>query len=185
MPPLDIIWVAIGLVWLAGSLTSKKTVRSAPATFTVVHIILLIMAGLLLFTRWFEPTVLGTQILPSNLGVYYTGLALAALGAAFAIWARLYLGRNWSGFVTVKQDHELIRSGPYALVRHPIYTGFLLAIFGTAIVEAQIRGFLAFVIFSIAWHFKARVEERFMVEQFGQQYEVYRCQVKGLIPYIL
>lgn len=185
MTPLDGIWVAIGVVWLCGILVSKKTVRTATSGFTVVHIVLMTLAVFLLFTRRFEPTVLGTRIVPSSEGAYYTGLVLTALGGALAIWARLFLGRNWSGFVTVKENHELVRSGPYAFVRHPIYAGFLLAILGTAIVEGQIRGFIAFVIALIAWHFKAQLEERFMVDQFGPQYEVYRQQVKALIPFIL
>ena len=77
---------------------------------------------------------------------YWLGLIMVAAGIAFAVWARHYLGRNWSGTVTVKQDHELIRSGPYRLVRHPIYTGLLLAILGTAVAFGEWRGLLAFAL---------------------------------------
>ena len=81
---------------------------------------------------------------------------MVAAGLAFAVWARVYLGRNWSGTVTVKQDHELIRSGPYGFVRHPIYTGLLLAMLGTAIAIGEWRGLVAFALFTIGFLLKLR-----------------------------
>lgn len=185
MTPLDFIWIVIAVVWLTGGLLSKRSVKRAPAGFTLLHSAALICAGLLIFSRWFENTPLAIRIVPATPAFYYSGLVLAALGAAFAIWARLLLGRNWSGFVVVKQDHELIRSGPYAIVRHPIYSGFLLVILGAAIVEGEFRAFLGLAIVLIAWHTKARREEQLMIGQFGEQYEDYRRRVKALIPYVL
>ena len=93
-----------------------------------------------------------------------------------------HLGRNWSGTVTVKENHELIRSGPYAIVRHPIYTGLLLAVLGTAIVFGEWRGLLAFCFLTIALLLKLQREERFMEESFPDTYPSYRAQVPALIP---
>jgi len=105
-------------------------------------------------------------------------------GVAFAIWARLILGRNWSGMVTVKQDHELIRRGPYALVRHPIYTGIAFAGIGTAIFYGEISGLIVIVaMLSVLLH-KMKVEERFMTEQFGSAYTDYQEKTKAFLPLV-
>jgi protein-S-isoprenylcysteine O-methyltransferase Ste14 len=105
-------------------------------------------------------------------------------GVAFAIWARVTLGRNWSGTVTIKQDHELIRTGPYALVRHPIYTGIMFAVLGTAIFDGEIRSIILIVAtFSLLIH-KMRMEEQFMTEQFGSGYTNYRQNTKALVPFV-
>ena len=102
-----------------------------------------------------------------------------------AIWARVALGRNWSGTVTIKQYHQLIRTGPYSVVRHPIYSGLLLALLGTALAVGETRGLVALAGAFLMGIFKARTEERFMIEQFGSQYEDYRKRTKALVPFIL
>jgi protein-S-isoprenylcysteine O-methyltransferase Ste14 len=94
------------------------------------------------------------------------------------------LGSNWSGTVTVKQNHELIRSGPYAIVRHPIYSGFLLGLLGTALSVGEARGLIALALAFVGWFVKARVEEQFMVEQFNGDYVRYIRDVKRLIPFV-
>ena len=95
------------------------------------------------------------------------------------------LGRNWSGIVTVKQDHELVRSGPYRWVRHPIYTGLLIAFVGTAISRGEWRGVLAvLIVFAALWR-KLQLEERWMIETFGDAYLRYRAEVRALIPFVL
>jgi protein-S-isoprenylcysteine O-methyltransferase Ste14 len=125
-----------------------------------------------------------TRFVPSTLGWQSFGAALTVAGVAVAIWSRFYLGRNWSGTVTVKQDHELIRSGPYGVVRHPIYSGGLLAILGTAIYVGEVRGLGALVLALIAWKIKSLHEESFMESEFGEQYLQYRQQVKALVPFV-
>ena len=106
-------------------------------------------------------------------------------GLLFTIWARLYLGRNWSGVVTLKKDHELVRGGPYRFVRHPIYSGLLLAIAGSAVVRGEWRGVLALIIAFVALWRKLRLEERWLGEAFGEQYAAYRAEVAALIPFVL
>ena len=105
-------------------------------------------------------------------------------GLLFAIWAREHLGSNWSRSVTIKQGHELIITGPYAAVRHPIYTGILAGFLGTAIALSQVRGFIVLVlIFLILW-VKLRMEEQWMRSQFGETYATYAHQTAALVPYL-
>ena len=111
-------------------------------------------------------------------------VALVVAGALFALWARFYLGGNWSAGVTVKQNHELVCKGPYAVVRHPIYSGFLCSMLGTALYLGEMRGLAAVGFTLIGWKLKSIQEEAFMREQFGAQYDSYRAKVKGLIPLI-
>ena len=109
-------------------------------------------------------------------------IALVALGLSFSVAARVWLGRNWSSMVTVKHDHELIRSGPYALVRHPIYTGLLA---GSALMLGNWRALIGFALIAGALVRKLRIEERFMAQQFGEEYARYREQVAMLVPFLL
>jgi protein-S-isoprenylcysteine O-methyltransferase Ste14 len=88
------------------------------------------------------------------------GAAVTIAGLLFAVWAREHLGSNWSRSVTIKQGHELITSGPYAVVRHPIYTGILTGLLGMAIVIFQVRGFIVFVLIFLAFWIKLRMEEQ-------------------------
>jgi protein-S-isoprenylcysteine O-methyltransferase Ste14 len=106
------------------------------------------------------------------------------LGVAFATWARLQLGGNWSSSVTIKQGHTLVRRGPYTIVRHPIYTGLLLATLGVAIIVGEYRGLFGVGVLFLAYWLKSSREERFMLEQFDGEYRQYQGQVKALIPYI-
>jgi protein-S-isoprenylcysteine O-methyltransferase Ste14 len=112
----------------------------------------------------------------------YIGLALTAAGCGFAIWARLTLGSNWSGRATVKAGHELIVSGPYALARHPIYTGLLVAAAGTALARGEWRCILGIALIIIAFLIKMSHEEKLMLQTFPDAYPRYRQRVKALIP---
>jgi protein-S-isoprenylcysteine O-methyltransferase Ste14 len=115
----------------------------------------------------------------------FAGLALTIGGVGVAAWARLLLGANWSAAITIKQDHQIIRRGPYALVRHPIYSGGLLALLGTAIAFGELRGLAGFTLVFSAWWMKSRLEESFLESQFGASYAQYKREVKGLIPFVL
>ena len=123
--------------------------------------------------------------MPDAPGARIIGLVLTSGGMFFTVWARLQLGSNWSGVVTIKQQHTLVVRGPYRLVRHPIYSGLLLAILGTAITYGRIRCFLGLGLAFASWLAKSRIEERFLIRQFGSAYEDYCRQVKALIPFVL
>ena len=113
---------------------------------------------------------------------FWAGALVTAAGLGFTVWARIHLGRNWSGSVTLKQGHELVLTGPYALVRHPIYTGLLVAFAGTALARAEWRGVLAVLIAWAALGRKLRVEERWMAGNFGERYAQYMARVPALVP---
>jgi len=97
----------------------------------------------------------------------------------------VWIGRNWSGRVTIKQQHELIQDGPYSLVRHPIYSGFLLALLGTAMVRGELHGLIGFALAALGWTFKLRTEEAFLAQQFGNAYLDYKQRVKALVPFVV
>lgn len=178
-------WILAGLVWLAAAFFVKRTERNEPLASRLFQLAWALVAAVLLsFPRWpWGP--LGIRVIPRSLLLGLLGLAMTWGGIAFAIWARFYIGRNWSGRVTIKQDHELIRSGPYAIVRHPIYAGFLAALAGTTIAIGQIRAILALAIITVGLHFKARTEEKFMRQQFGEEYARYEREVKSVIPWVV
>jgi protein-S-isoprenylcysteine O-methyltransferase Ste14 len=116
---------------------------------------------------------------------FWLGASVTIAGLLFAVWAREHLGRNWSSSVTIKQGHELITTGPYAVVRHPIYTGILTGFLGMAIAISQVRGFIVFALFLLAFWIKLRREEQWMRSQFGEVYVTYAHQTAALVPYVL
>jgi len=180
--PIGVLWLAWLAYWLVAARNVKPTRRQESWANRSLTVALIVPAALLMTVRARWLPWLGARFLPDKSIVYLLGLLLVMAGLAFAVWARVYLGRNWSGTVTVKENHELIRSGPYAIVRHPIYTGLLLAMLGTAIVLGEWRGLLSFCFLSAAFWFKLRREERFMADSFPDTYPSYRAQVSALIP---
>ena len=179
------IWIGVGLVWLAGTVKVKPAVRRQGAAGRWQHIAVMALAFGLLFSSSARVGPLVWRWLPDSAIMAWTGLALTAAGCAYAVWARLLLAGNWSGSVTIKQDHELVRKGPYAIVRHPIYSGALLAMLGTALVQGELHGLAAVVLAFFGFLTKSRVEEAFMTSQFGPDYVQYQRDVKALIPFVL
>lgn len=179
-------WLAYGGVWLVTAFRLKPVVRVSDSGSRMGQLLILACAAELLFGRPTGIALLDARCLPALAGLAGLGIALTAAGAAFSIVARLYLGQNWSATATIKQDHELIRRGPYALVRHPIYTGTLMAAIGTAVALGRIRDLLALPLVIVGFWLKARSEERLLMSNFGDRYAAYRCEVRGaIIPYIL
>jgi protein-S-isoprenylcysteine O-methyltransferase Ste14 len=182
---VDAAWIVAGIVWMVGALGTKRTARAQSSGSRLIDISLAALAFALLFNDRFAIGLLARRFVPYSLVIAYAGLALTLTGIGFAIWARVFLGRNWSAIVTIKQDHQMVRNGPYALVRHPIYSGFLLALLGSALVLGEVRGLVAVGLAFLAWWFKSRLEEKFMEQQFGEEYAVYKRRVKALIPFVL
>jgi protein-S-isoprenylcysteine O-methyltransferase Ste14 len=183
---VPVLWIAWFIYWRIASAGVKAARRRESPASRAAHIVPLVLAALLLWVRTVpDGGVLFRRFLAPTEAAYWTGTLLVALGLAFSVWARLYIGRNWSATVTVKEDHELIRRGPYALVRHPIYSGLLLAFIGSAVVRGEWRGVLAVLIVIAALWRKLRLEERWMSETFGDQYRDYRKHTAALIPFVL
>ncbi len=182
--PLAVLWLAWLAYWIIAARNVKPTRRRESLVSRLMIIVLTALVAVLLALRGQKLTSLHARFLPQTMIAYWLGLLMVVLGLAFAVWARAHPGRNWSGTVTVKEDHELIRTGPYGIVRHPIYTGLLFAILGTAVAFCDWHGLLAFGFLTLAFLFKLRREERFMSESFPNEYPRYRAEVPALIPFI-
>ena len=122
------LWAAWFLYWAVSAIGSKATARRESFASRLAYLVPLVVGGLLIGSRQGRWALLATRLWPPSAIAGWSGVALLAAGLAFSVWARVHLGANWSGDVTVKEGHELIRSGPYAWVRHPIYTGLIVAL---------------------------------------------------------
>lgn len=180
-----IIWIVFLLYWIISARKLKAIKRREPFHERVLYMLPMMLSYVLLFNDQLTFTALGRRFVPLDPRIGVSGVVVTALGVAFAIWARLHLGENWSATVTVKTGHELIESGPYRAVRHPIYTGMLVATAGSALALGQARGLLALVVISVGFYFKARKEERYMFSEFGEKYQAYSRRTGMLLPRFL
>jgi protein-S-isoprenylcysteine O-methyltransferase Ste14 len=174
-------WYLFVIVWIVASLWVKTTKAAEPLMSRLAYGSLMALGFYLLFSRR-AFGILGTRFITDAEWLAVAGIVLTFGGVALSIWARLILGENWSAKVTRKVDHELIRSGPYAFVRHPIYSGLLLATIGTAIFVGQWRGLIAVPLVLLSESIKAKREEQFMIEEFGETYQQYREQTWFIAP---
>lgn len=173
-----LVWLGY---WIATSNAVKSTARKEASRSRTLQSIPLIVGGALVVL----PDPVARALVPdgAQLGLLqYVGFAILLAGLLFSVWARVHLGTNWSVSVTLKDDHELIRSGPYGLVRHPIYTGCLLALVGAALIGGEWRGALGVVLIFVSLAYKVRVEESWLTGHFGTAYTRYRSEVAALIP---
>ncbi len=182
--PLVILWTVFGVAWILPAVFGKRTIRRQSSGSRILQLVLLLVAYGLMVDGSLGWDLLNRRVVPAGTASLWSGYGLLLAGMLFAGWARIFLGGNWSSSVTLKQDHTLVRSGPYRIVRHPIYTGLLVALLGTAIVLGELRCFIGVVLAAIAWKIKSISEEALMVQEFGDQYTRYRLQVKGLVPYL-
>lgn len=181
------IWLILIVFWLVLSRNVKVTVRRQAALPRLLNLALLYAAAALLAGPFVPVHWLTLRILPGSHWRLWCGIGalLTLLGVLFTIWARIYIGRNWSSVAAVKANHELITSGPYRWVRHPIYSGLVLGFLGTAIAIGQWRGALAVALSLIAIVQRIVIEERLMREQFGAVYDAYAQRVRALVPGIV
>jgi len=162
--------------------TTKRTKRRESVLERIRHILPLLIGFWFLFGRTLYLPWLHFRLLPSLPAIWWAGLSLTLLGVGFAIWARLSLGSNWSGTVTLKDDHELIRKGLYSRVRHPIYSGILLGVIGTGMIHGQLRDLLGFLLLYASFYFKARREESFLQQEFGPNFAEHQRQTGMFLP---
>lgn len=178
---IEASWIALGLYWAYSARDVKNAVINESTSLRVFRFGMLVLV-FALFANWLKVPLLETRFISLTLPVLWCGAALTVAGIALAIWARWRLGRNWSDKVVIKEDHELIRSGPYRFLRHPIYTGALLGIAGTALAIGEWRGVLAFVALSANYFVKAKREEALLAAQFGEDFTEHKGHTGFFLP---
>jgi protein-S-isoprenylcysteine O-methyltransferase Ste14 len=182
------LWLVFIGYWTLSAFGVKKDVKRSGTWGTTILVRLAVIA---IITYWLNqgsmrPTLTRLSALTDHpsLIVQILGIALTAAGVAFAIWARVHLGRNWSPVPALKEEHELITSGPYRYVRNPIYTGILFATLGSALAGGLML-FIVFLVCLVAFVYRVFAEDRLMMQQFPNSYPEYRRRTKALIPYIV
>ena len=185
---LDVIgycWGIFCVIWLLAAFCTKRSVYRESTAHRLRYVVPVLLGGFLLFRGNRFPDPLNHRVIPHVDALVWTGVVLCVAGLLVCIWARFALGRNWSGVVTLKGEHELITRGPYAWVRHPIYTGLLTMAVGTAVVRGHLAGIIAMPFIFVSFWIKLRYEEKVMSEKFPDEYAAYQQRVKRLIPFVL
>lgn len=175
-----LIWVTFIIYWAVSAIGVKKNIQGSSWGRSFVIRILLIIIILQFLQATSFAQFLDIQF---SYGLQVVGVIILAAGVAFAIWARRHLGRDWSGTPSMKEGHELVTSGPYRFVRHPIYTGITVAFIGSALVNG-FAWIIIFVIFTALLLFRIPKEEGYMMQLFPDRYPEYKRRTKALIPFV-
>lgn len=175
-------WYLFAGYWAITWLRVKRTKAREKSVDRLITLVVVVIAYNLLFAQWLRIGPLRLRFLPEDPRIAWAGIAVTCLGVAVALWARHSLGEYWSARVTLKEGHQLISTGPYGFVRHPIYTGMLLGSVGTALVVGEWRGVLAVVMLLAAHSRKAMREESMLTAEFGEEYTAYRQKTGFLFP---
>jgi protein-S-isoprenylcysteine O-methyltransferase Ste14 len=178
----EIAWIVFVVYWFYSARQLKTVKRREPYAERIVYLALMASAYFLVLNDQISVGRLAKRFVPDAPWIGATGVAITAAGVALAIWARRHLGQNWSATVTLKEGHELIRSGPYGRIRHPIYTGMLIAFAGTALALGEYRGLLGFAVATSTFFFKAKKEERYLVQEFGDRFQEHTRHTGMFLP---
>jgi protein-S-isoprenylcysteine O-methyltransferase Ste14 len=189
-PPLlvRLLWLAFAVCWLVLAQFNKKASRGAPR-WAAWRLRLAILVAVILLVRFRRHAVasfalsVNHALLHSSTALQWVGVGLCLAGFGFAVWARVHIGRNWGMPMSLREGHELVTSGPYAYVRHPIYSGLMLALIGSALTMGLLL-LLILPLYFAYFIFSARSEERTMLAQFPDAYPAYRRRTKMLIPFV-
>ena len=176
------LWLAWVVAWQFAAPFTAPTRSAQSAVARLSHRVPIWFGWALLFIPARNLGLLHDPFVPYYDWIPWFGTATVAFGLGFAGWARVHLGRFWSGRVVLKADHALVRTGPYALTRHPIYTGLLLAFAGTAVARGDIAALAGLSLLVWGFSLKARQEERLLLGHFGEAYRVYQREVPALVP---
>jgi protein-S-isoprenylcysteine O-methyltransferase Ste14 len=174
-----LLWIVFIAYWSATAKKASATKSSESKESRAVHENLLVASFVLLFI---PVPGLTARFLPESNAFVVAGLVVQASAFLLAVWARQHLGRNWSGAVTVTVDHQLVRSGPYGLVRHPIYTAMLGMFAGTALRSGELHALFGFILLAAAYVRKIRIEEDSLRRVFGSEYGDYSRTTGALVP---
>ena len=181
---IALCWVVLIAVWITAACFAKRTVERRGHRLRSIWWIVAIL--LVATTSQWTGLAKGLSLWRATPGLAVVAAAVTASGLSVALWARAALARNWSAAVVLKDQHDLIERGPYAFVRHPIYTGVLLMIFGTVAISGAGAGVFVFAALVAGLIVKARREERLLTAHFPEQYQRYRARVRArLIPFLL
>jgi protein-S-isoprenylcysteine O-methyltransferase Ste14 len=179
---INVLWLIFVAYWLISAFKRKQTKSRESMLQRLSYVVPLWLMWMLLFRGIVQFPWLNMRFLPDAATTVWIGTALTAAGIAVACWARYHLGENWSGTVTLKENHELIRTGPYRNIRHPIYTGILLALLGTAIAVGEVRAIIAVAIAYTSFYTKARREESFLSQEFGPKFAEHQRHTGMFLP---
>ncbi len=179
------LWLVFVAIWIAMARGGKVVAERESAFSRLSHYLPLAIAIYLMAAPHVPLGPLNDRFAPLSPWLVRLSAALTFAGIAFAIWARVWIAGNWSSDVTLKRDHELIVNGSYRWVRHPIYTGILLGLLGTALAVGEWRGLLAVAFAAAAFWRKLKIEEAVMRRQFGEGYVRYAARAPALIPFVL
>jgi protein-S-isoprenylcysteine O-methyltransferase Ste14 len=179
---LDWMWAAMGVYWLVSALGARKTEVNEARPFRIFRLLLLCLMFTLLLTNLLRMGWLAWRFIPDADWTRSVGIAVTAAGLALCVWARRNLGEYWSDKVSLKVDHQLIRSGPYSFLRHPIYSGVLLGIAGTALAIGEWRGVIVLVVMTANYWIKAGREDTILAGKFGAAFEEHRKRAGSLLP---
>jgi protein-S-isoprenylcysteine O-methyltransferase Ste14 len=180
---VPVLWLAWLLYWWISARNVKPTRWRESVASQLRHRVPLLIAAFLWGVPQWLPKELRRSFVPAGAAFPIVGAVLVAVGLGFSVWARRHLGRNWSASVVVKEGHALIRTGPYRHLRHPIYTGILLAFLGTAVTIGEWRALLGLLLVVVSFATKSRQEEKRMRETFPE-YEQYQRKTAALIPFV-
>lgn len=178
-------WLVFVAIWVIAAVSTKRMVYRESRAQRLRYWVLLVIAYVLLFYGRRLPYPLSLGIIPHVAPTAWAAAVLCVIGLAFALWARVTLGRNWSGVVTLKEGHELVERGPYRFVRHPIYTAIATMFFATALAQGHLPGFVGTLLMFASFWIKLRDEEKLMLRQFPERYADYRRRAKRIIPFVL
>lgn len=182
---IRVCWIIFVAVWLLGALSTKRTIYRESSAERARYWLVLVIGYFLLIKSSSLPPPFDWLAVPQTTSSTWIGAFLCGSGLAFAIWARVVLGKNWSGVITLKEGHELIEHGPYCIVRHPIYTGILAMFAGTAIAIGYFGGFLGLLLVFVSFWLKLKREEDLMLKHFPDKYAGYQRRVKRIIPFLV
>jgi protein-S-isoprenylcysteine O-methyltransferase Ste14 len=181
---ISVLWLIGVVYWIVAAQSAKSARTTEPLATRLPFLAQMVVTAILLWPHeW--PGWLDLKIIGGGWDRFWIAVAMVTLGLALAIRARRVLGGNWSATVTVKEGHELVQTGPYRRIRHPIYSGILLMILGTGLAGGRVHALLAFPIALLALWLKSRMEERWMIAEFGERYALYKKTSWALIPFVL
>jgi len=177
-------WLIFGLYWLVTALAAKAVAERKTFSSSLPYRIFVIAGGLLLWDPRL-PRSLNLALTPRTDLTQAVAAVVCVCGLFITLWARWTLAGNWSSEVTFKKDHELIKTGPYRFVRHPIYTGLLMMSLGVALEYGRLRCWLGPLAWGMGFWIKLKQEEALMIQHFPETYPAYRQQVKALVPFVI